>query len=452
MKMKWFLFLISFLLSLQLSYAQLSNSVNFSLLRQDDNVSALSNQKNKSGYEKFKYIPIGKKAYFSIGGSIRFQTESFINEQFVNEEEQDNVWFLNRNMLHAYFNWNDKLEIFGELNNSNITDKDNLAPVDKDLLSVNQFFIKYHLQKWAISLGRENLKIGSRRLFDPREGPNVRRSFDLAQLYYTGEKFSIQAFFGTLVFPEEDVFDNEAFDFQETITGIYTTTQLNAQMGLDIYALYQMDDGVTYNATPENERRVSLGIRHHGQIKTFRFDNEFVYQFGKFGEQNITAWTISFKLENQTKMFGKNFNIGVKTELISGDKDPLDNQQNTFDALYPRGAYFGRVARFGPANLIDIHPYINVQLGKFFIEVDHDIFWRYSIGDGLYNPPILPEYPDVNDERFIANQQGLLVGYELGNNLTLELETNFIFPGAFLKESDLPDNLYHFVFTSDFKF
>lgn len=450
--MKRFLILLSILINSTFSYAQFSNSVNFTLLRQDDDVAALGKQKSRSTYEKFKYIPVGKKAYFSLGGSIRFQTESFINEQFVNEEEQDNVWFLNRNMLHAYFNWNDRLEIFGELNNSNIKDKDNLVPVDKDLLSINQAFIKYNFGKWAISVGRENLKIGSRRLFDPREGPNVRRSFDLAQLYYESEKFYMRAFLGTLVFPQEEVFDNEAFDFQETIMGIYTAMPLNESTNLDIYALYQMDDQVTYNAAPEDERRISLGIRHHGEIKSFRFDNEFVYQFGKFGNQDISAWTISFKLENQTKMFGKNFNIGVKTELISGDKDANDNRQNTFDALYPRGAYFGRVARFGPANLIDIHPYINVQLGKFFIEVDHDIFWRYSVGDGLYNPPILPEYADVNDERFIANQQGFLVGYELNQNLTLELETNFIFPGAFLRESNFPDNLYHFVFTSDFKF
>lgn len=435
------------------SLSQLSDSIYFSLLRQEDNLSSLVNHSDKSTYEKLKYLPLGSSASLSFGGSVRLQAESFINEDFVSGGNQDNFWLLNRNMWHTHFKWGSRFELFAELSNANIADKVNKSPVDKDALSVNQLFANYHFNdSWRIGVGRYNLKIGSRRLFDPREGPNVRRSFDLIKLRFRRERFSASAIYGTLVRPNPSVFDNDFLAFDEVISGIYTSTQLFDKCYLDLYAMYQKDGDVTYNAGTENEQRVSLGVRHHGEYRALQFDSEAIYQLGQFGDQKIAAWTISSKLERQFTLFRRVFSTGVKTELISGDRDSSDNWQNTFDGLYPRGAYFGRVARFGPANLIDLHPYVNLVFGKFFAEVDYDFFWRFSTADGLYNPALILQYKDVNDRRFIAHQLGTLISYQFGQNITLEMETNFIFPGDFLNYSGLSDHLFHFVFTTEFKF
>lgn len=93
-----------------------------------------------------------------------------------------------------------------------------------------------------------------------------------------------------------------------------------------------------------HDKRASLGLRHFGTWKGLTYNNEFVYQAGKFGNQNISAWTISFHIEKAFKTFN-HLSLGLKTEAISGDKNTNNNAINTFDALYPRGAYFGRVAR-----------------------------------------------------------------------------------------------------------
>lgn len=61
-------------------------------------------------------------------------------------------------------------------------------------------------------------------------------------------------------------------------------------------------------------------------------------------------------------------------------------------------------------------------------------------------------YPPENDERFIGNQIGAIAGYQLGNFINFELESNVIFPGAFLQQSNQGDTLYHFVFTTEIKF
>ena len=92
-------------------------------------------------------------------------------------------------MLHTNLRIKDKFQLFAEINSSLIGNKDNKSPVDKDELSINQLFFNYKLlNSWSVTIGRQNLKLGSGRLVDVREGPNVRRSFDLAKLNYTKKR------------------------------------------------------------------------------------------------------------------------------------------------------------------------------------------------------------------------------------------------------------------------
>lgn len=450
-KMKGIAFIVAYIGISTFLIAQ-EKDLEFSLLRQNDNIFSLNNIENKTLYQRLKQVKIADLTTLSFGGSVRFQYESFVNEQFEKISDQDNNWFLNRILLHAHLKINNHFEVFTELNNSLIIGKDEISPVDKDILAVNQLFVKYNFKNyWNINIGRNNLKLGSGRLVDVREGPNVRRSFDMVQINYNNNKFSAKGFFSTVVKPKIKVFDNDFLKFDETFSGLYTTTNFSQAANIDAYLFYQKDDNVTYNSGTANERRSTLGIRHFGTYKTLSYNNELVYQFGSFGKQNIVAWTFSFQLENKTTLFNKSFNIGVKTEIISGDKNSDDNKLSTFDALYPRGAYFGRVARFGPSNLIDIHPYLNVQLKKLYLEVDYDVFWRQSKNDGVYNAALLLEYPDTNNDRFIANQIGAILGYELNNHISIELESNIILPGDFLKKSNKNDNLFHLVFTTEIK-
>ncbi|MEL6305429.1 MAG: alginate export family protein, partial [Bacteroidota bacterium] len=335
-----------------------------------------------------------------------------------------------------------------------IGSKQNLSPVDKDELSVNQFFIRYHFNnRWSALIGRENMRLGSGRLVDIREGPNVRLSFDMVKLDYADPNTELSAFYAVPVQPESGIFDNTALDFDtESLAGLYWTQTWHSAMRTDAYLLYKDEKNKTWNAGTADDQRVSLGFRHFGSWKELSYNNEFVFQTGSFGEQNISAWTASFNVELPSKLFGENGVVGIKTEAISGDTDASDNRLNTFDGLYPRGAYFGRVARIGPSNLFDVHPYIDTFVGPLSLEVDYVAFWRLSRQDGVYGPPLNLQYPAVNEQRFIGHQLGTIVGFEINAFVNLELETNVIFPGDFLKDSGLGDTLFHAVFTAELKF
>lgn len=423
----------------------------FSLLRQNDQIN-LKEDEPKSFYQNIKQLQLSDKATLSFGGSYRFQTEGFVNEQFSREDDQNDYWFLNRFQVHSHLKVSDKFELFTELNSSLIASKDELAPVDRDELSLNQFFVRYHFDKnWNLLLGRQNLRLGSGRLIDIREGPNVRLSFDTFELNYQHQETYIKTFAAVPVQIRPGVFDNDFLNFSEFVSGIYWTEFWNPAVNTDLYVLYKREEEKTWNAGTSDDERASIGLRHFGMWKGFNFNNEFVYQLGTFGDLDIDAWTISFNIERLIRMGGKKFLLGFKTEAISGDSLGDDNL-GTFDALYPRGAYFGRVARFGPSNLFDIHPYIDFRLGKFNLEIDYVAFWRFSNEDGVYNPGLILEYPSTNEASFIGHQLGTILTIEPFRNLAFELETNLIFPGDFLVESGLDDTLFHTVLTAEIKF
>lgn len=435
-------------LSLFTNAQEATNELNFSLLRQDDEISITE---PKNIYHQLKSIPLGDNSTLSIGGSYRFQWESYTNEWFNKNEDQNDVSLLHRSMLHAHLKVGKSFELFGELNSSLIGDAKTIIPVEKDELNVNQFFAKYHFnEEWNILVGRQNMGLGSSRLVGVREGPNVRLSFDMTQIQYKEENTDIRGFYAIPVHQKYGVFDNNAFDLSETLSGIYWTQRWE-NTNTDIYALYKKEDNKTWNNGTGDDKRATIGIRHFGNWKGLKYNNEFAYQLGKFGNNSISAWTASLNIEKGFRIFIP-FNLGLKTEVISGDISEKDNTLNTFDALYPRGAYFGRVAKFGPSNLIDFHPYIHSDLGKWSIEFDYAGFWRFSTNDGVYNPPLMLDFPSTNNERLIAHQIGSVLGYSVNKFIGLELESNIIFPGDFLKQRNEKDNLYHVVFTTEIKF
>jgi len=432
---------------------QKESSFNFSLLRQNDQIE-IPAKETKSFYENFKLIPLGNKTTLSFGGSYRVQTETFINEQFSSEEDQNDLWFLNRIQLHSHLRVTNKLEVFAELNTSLITSKEELVSVDKDELSFNQLFVRYYFDdNWNVLLGRQNMRLGSGRLLDIREGPNVRLSFDMAQFEYAKDNTNIKGFYAVPVRPKEGVFDNDALNFEEeSLAALYWSQNWTEQTGTDFYVFYKEEKNKTWDSGTADDNRFSIGLRHFGTWENFTYNNEFVYQTGSFGDQTINAWTASFNIEHPFRLLGENGIVGIKTEAISGDISDTDNSLNTFDGLYPRGAYFGRVARFGPSNLIDFHPYVSTQFGDFSLSLDYVAFWRFSREDGLYNPPLILQYPSVNDERFIGHQIGTITGFEVNEFITLEFESNVIFPQVFLEESGLESTLFHAVLTAEIKF
>ena len=124
----------------------------------------------------------------------------------------------------------------------------------------------------------------------------------------------------------QGVFDNETLQNQETLSALYWTQNWNKNNNTDLYGFYKTEKDKTWDSGTADDNRLSLGIRHFGYWNKLKYNNEFVYQTGSFGNQDIRAWTVSFNIEHPVSLWGEASALGIKTEP-SVVQAATDNQQ-----------------------------------------------------------------------------------------------------------------------------
>ncbi len=427
-----------------------------SIKRAEENMSALRGQELDGFLERLKYIPLSKSgpAFLSIGGESRSLYEYFRNRDFTPETLDNNGWLFQRFMLHTDFRLNN-FRIFLQLNSANhwFTDEPS-SPVERDDLDLHQAFVEFGSNSFKLRLGRQEIGLGARRLFAFREGPNARLAYNGVRAFWKTRTIDFTAFYAEPLRNIPGTFDNRTFD-QESTWAIHGTINPETIPGnFDFYYIGFNSTRRVYNKEVGEETRHSLGFRHFGNTGSFSFNNEFVYQFGDYAGGNISAYTFSFDLNYQLSSSGWRPEVGLKTELISGDKDSTDNRLNTFNALFPRGAYFGLIALIGPANLVDIHPEFSVSPTETLsLTFDWDIFWRYQIEDGVYGPNAsLFREAGNYDGNFLGHQPGIEAAFKLSRYWEMSLEASYFIASDYWEATGEGENVFHTAITTAFKF
>ena len=63
-----------------------------------------------------------------------------------------------------------------------------------------------------------------------------------------------------------------------------------------------------------------------------------------------------------------------------------DPDPQTFNALFPKGKYFGEIGLLGSDNLINLHPALELNLGERWSASIAEVFdSRENTGDGIYD-------------------------------------------------------------------
>ena len=456
MKTRLFLFIVFYLVINQVTAQEQPDSYPpFQLMRAKEDYRFLSNQLPLDNFwEKIKLISLSKNSFLSLGGDVRSEFQVLQNEIW--EKGNDDAALFQRFMLHSDWRFGKNVRLFGQLKSAHSVGR-NGDPffLNDDDLDFHQLFIGLNIGNSTLEVGRRELSYGSRRLVSFREGTNVRQSFDGVRWIWRRPDQQFDLLFYAYNPQQVGVFDNE-INTDQLLWGGYFVWNVSATQGLnfDFYYLGVDNENPSFEQGNEEETRHSLGIRHWGKSGSLQFNNEAVFQFGKFGEGNITAWTISSETNFALSFLKTQTTIGLKTQIISGDNDPTDGDLQTFNALYPRGGYFGLLALIGPANLMDIHPSVKFAIGNnWSLNLDWDIFWRHQLGDGIYFPSGRLNIPSGGSrERFIGHQAGVQFGTSVNRFLELEASYFYFFSGAYLKEVTEGANFSQFGLSINFKF
>jgi Alginate export len=122
-------------------------------------------------------------------------------------------------------------------------------------------------------------------------------------------------------------------------------------------------------------------------------------------------------------------------DVASGDDNPEDKTLKTFNALYPKLAYFSENALVVPANLFNVYPYITVEFDHDIeLSLGWDFLWRYSTKDAFYVNPFRPlEGTELRRERFIGSELTLDASWQVNRNLQLNTAYVHLFRGGLLQ-------------------
>lgn len=405
-------------------------------------------------WERIKYIPLAENSFVSFGGDLRSEMQ-FLRNEFWEKDNNDAALF-QRFMFHSDWHFGDKVRLFGQLKSAHSFGRN--GPdffLNDDDLDFHQLFLGINLGQSTLEIGRRELTYGSRRLISFREGTNVRQSFDGARWIFRQENSRLDLLFYAYNPQNVGAFDNE-INTDQLLWGAYFVWNVpqTEDLNFDFYYLGVDNESPRFEQGSLEETRHSIGMRQWGTKGAFRFNNEVLFQFGKFGEGNITAWTVSSETKYELPIERLPTTIGLKAEIISGDDDPTDADLQTFNALYPRGGYFGLLALIGPANLMDIHPSIEWTIGESWaLNLDWDFFWRHQLNDGIYFPSgRLNVEGSTSEERFIGHQPGIQIGRPLNRFIEVEASYFYFFSGAFLKDISDGENFSQLGFSVNVKF
>ena len=393
---------------------------------------------------------------FVLGGELRTQFEHYTNLEFDTDPAFTDGYLLYRLMLHADARFAEGVRGFLQLQ-SGLSSELELppSPVDENDLAVHEAFLDLQLTaSLLLRPGRQELSYGSGRLLSVREGPNIRRSFDGIKAIWKRADLRIDAFVMRPVDKQPDVFDDPTED-DRTLWGIYAVLprQGGGGSGIDAYYIGQRHDDVRFDRGQGDEVRHSVGTRWWGSTGRFRYNAEGIVQFGRFAGQDLRAWTGTVDLGYELEQAVGRPVLDLKVSAVSGDR-PDEGRLGTFNALFPRGNYFGESALIGPSNLYTVHPGVAWTPAKeTSVALCWDFFWRESTDDGIYGPagPLVVSGRS-SQSRFVGSELSILFERRITRHLSAAASASRFFAETFLEQSGRGNDVDYVMGHLSFKF
>ena len=419
----------------------------YQLNRADEDYLVLRDKGRRADYwDPVKYVALNDSGnwYLSLGGEARERYEYFNHSSWGSGPQDDDGYFLQRYFLHGDLHLGDSVRLFSQLQSSLENGRSGgPRPSDKDELDLHQAFLDLKLGLGAggtitVRSGRQELAYGSQRLVSVREGPNVRQSFDGFRAMYRNGEVKVDAFATKPAQTKRYVFDDGPDDNQ-ALWGAYFVFPLPllSQANVDLYYLGLFRRQIRFDQGPARETRHSIGTRLWREGKPLDYNFEFVYQWGSFGNGDIRAWTAASDTGYTSERLPLRPRFGLRADIASGDEDPDSPDLQTFDPLFPKGAYFSENGLIGPANFINANPSLELHFpNDVTVTANWDFFWRESTHDGIYNNAVgLVRSGRNSNARYIGSQPQAVVEWDIERHIKLVAIYAHFLAGEFLRQS-----------------
>ncbi|MEN3746205.1 alginate export family protein [Sphingomonas sp. HF-S3] len=284
--------------------------------------------------------------------------------------------------------------------------------------------------------GRELVALGSERLVGLRYGPNVPQAFDGVRGMLDIGSVRIDAFDLRPVAVGPGNFDDRTSPTR-ALRGVYATLPLAAGAKADLYWLRYRDRVARFQGANGEERRDTFGARLWGRNGGLAWNWEAMLQRGRFQGEAIRAWSIASETSYTWPRLAFAPRLRLRANIASGDRNPADGVLGTFNAMFPKGKYFGELSPIGPRNIVNLHPSMDFDLGGgVTAEIAGIAYWRASRGDGIYDVPgQLIRGPGGSRARHIGNQIEASMSWQATPTLSFSASASLFSAGRFVRET-----------------
>ncbi len=396
-------------------------------------------------FDRVKYVPLGwgGERYFTVGGEARTSLEWFRDEEW-GAIPGDDGYLLQRFMLHGDVHSSPRSRLFVQIKSGLIFGRrSDPRPTDEDRLDVHQAFADFvrepdPTRRFFLRVGRQEMDFGHSRLVSYREGPNVRRSFDGVRAGGRTSFWALDTFVTKPVETNPGIFDDGP-EPRRTFWGIYASRALSERWSasVDTYYLGLVRTEASYDQGTARENRHTVGARLWGGASGWDYDVDVLYQWGTFGDGAIRAWALAPIFGYTARGVPGTPRFAMSLDVHSGDRDPRAADLSTYNPLFPKGAYYGLIAAVGPSNHWEIHPIVELHLGRqVYVRASWLFFWRQSASDGIYDVPgNLLRSGQAFTARFVGHSPGVEVVRQINRHLSVTGQYARFAAGRFLEET-----------------
>ncbi|WP_047697998.1 alginate export family protein [Xanthomonas vasicola] len=345
-------------------------------------------------FDRFKFVALGDAAYASFGINLRERFESNHASALGIGRARDSS-LLQRLQAHVDLRVGEHWQLFTQVEDARAFDKRQQGPADANRADLRMAFLAYTTPlgngafKWRV--GRQEFAFDLQRFVSLRDGPNVRQAFDAAWVDYETGPWRVIAFVSQ---PAQyantrnfDDFSNHhlRFDTVRVERHVLGTNELSLY-----YARYRQDAASFVDASGD-ERRHILDARFAGAHRQMDWDVEAMGQRGRVGSSRARAWAMGIKTGYTLQTTALTPRLGLQVDTASGDRHPGDGRVETFNPLFPNGAYINLAGYTGYANLLLVKPMLTVQpTATLSVTAAVGLLWRQRTADAVYVQPDIP--------------------------------------------------------------
>lgn len=385
------------------------------------------------------------------GASIRLRHESKQDFDFIDASQ---TYFLSQTRLHFNVQTRGGNRFSVELQDARVSGEsktqappihDDATPnIFADRLDLHQAYWRHDAGRAEITIGRQKLNFGDRRLVASLEWVNTARVHDGIRLSMgDSERRRVDVFATALVAVDPDDFNDQADAdhryLDSLFHGVIVADRVTLSTGqLQYWYFYRANDNFA-------DRTRTIGLRYASESGRWRPDLQAAYQFGDFGGEDHEAWMAHIGVGRLLPR-GR---LDVSYSHATGDRNPQDLEHQTFDNLFPLNhPYYGHMDLFSLQNLKNLEiAYQRSLPADAMLRVGVNEFWLpQEDSDAWYNAGLVPtRLADRDVSSRVGREIDLTLQVPfLGNRLQLAAGLSVFVGGSYLSDQSLTENARFF--------